>query len=352
MSKLFEIKGYIMKYYSKCSVFVDKAVQFLLAFLTFTYINQNIGYLEIVSKPVTAIIISVICMLLPMPVVVIFATVVILIQIFTVSWAMALIALILFVILYAFYFRFAPGKAVLILLIPIGFMLKIPVVVPIAYGLISTPICALPIAAGTILHYLVQYVQSNATLLQSAGEADFVKQIFAYAEQVMLNPEMWCTMLAFIATLVLVYTVRRLSVDYSWEIAIVVGVLANVNVLAYGYIIMDIPFSYISMIIESVVAIVLCLILKLFAFSVEYTRTEYLQFEDEEYYYYVKAVPKVFVAIRDKKVKTINHRKKAESKPSERVKSAERKTTVVKEQQQSEDMEIQKIIDEELEQDK
>ena len=353
MSKLFEIKGYIMKYYSTCSVFVDKAVQFILAFLTFTYINRNIGFLDILSKPITAVILSVICMLLPMPIVTVIATVIILVQIFMVSWAMALVALVLFVILYAFYFRYAPDKAVLVLLIPIAFMLDIPVVVPIAYGLLGTPICALPIAAGTILHYVVKYVQSNATMLQSAGEADFAKQIFAYGEQVMLNPEMWCTLISFTVTILLVYAVRRLSVDYSWEIAIVVGVLANINVMAYGYIIIDIQFSYISMIIGSVASIIICLILKLFAFAVEYTRTEYLQFEDDEYYYYVKALPKISVAIRDKRVKTINQRKKIETKSSERAKSVERKAVSVKEQkQQSEDLEIQKIVDEELKQDK
>ena len=33
-----------------------------------------------------------------------------------------------------------------------------------------------------------------------------------------------------------------------------------------------------------------------FLFSVDYSRTERVQFEDDEYYYYVKAVPKVVVA--------------------------------------------------------
>ena len=353
MSKLFEMKGYIMKYYSKYSLLVDKVVQFILAFLTFTYINRNIGFLDIISKPITAIILSVICMFLPMPVVVVIATIVILIQIFMVSWGMAITALVLFVILYAFYFRYAPGKAVLILLVPIAFMFNIPVVIPIAYGLIGTPVCVLPIMAGAILHYVVQYVKSNATFLQTVGEADLAKQIFEYAEQLMSNAEMWCTILAFAVSLLLVYVIRRLSVDFSWEIAIIVGVLANINVLAYGYIILDIPISFISLIVGSVAAIIICLVLKLFVFAVEYTRTEYLQFEDDEYYYYVKAIPKASVAIREKTVKMINQRKRAEVQSSERAKNIEKKVAVTRTtSQQSEDLEIQKIVDEELKQDR
>ena len=38
-------------------------------------------------------------------------------------------------------------------------------------------------------------------------------------------------------------------------------------------------------------------------FNVDYSRTERLQFEDDEYYYYVKAVPKSVITGSEKKVK-------------------------------------------------
>ena len=41
-------------------------------------------------------------------------------------------------------------------------------------------------------------------------------------------------------------------------------------------------------------------IYKLFVFSVDYAKTERVQFEDDGYYYYVKAVPK----IRTRKTRT------------------------------------------------
>ena len=45
--------------------------------------------------------------------------------------------------------------------------------------------------------------------------------------------------------------------------------------------------------------------IKFFVFNVDYTRTERVQFEDDEYYYYVKAVPKNTVSIADKQIKKI-----------------------------------------------
>ena len=43
-------------------------------------------------------------------------------------------------------------------------------------------------------------------------------------------------------------------------------------------------------------------LLQFFAFSVDYSRTEYTQFEDDDYYYYVKAVPKLAVTRPEPKV--------------------------------------------------
>ena len=51
------------------------------------------------------------------------------------------------------------------------------------------------------------------------------------------------------------------------------------------------------------------MVLQFFVFNVDYSRTEKVQFEDDEYYYYVKAVPKIVVARPEKKVKQINSQK-------------------------------------------
>ena len=343
MQKLFVIKGYLAKYYGKYSKIVDKALQFILALLTFTFINQNIGFSEIIANPIMTIVLSLICMLLPMSMTVVLATVAATLQVMTVSIGMAIVFAGVFVILYSFYFRFAPGKALLILLMPIAHMLKIPVVIPIVYGLIGSPICILPITAGTIIYYIIDYVSANGSLFETVGETDMMAQIGTYVQQIIANREMWCVIIAFAVCLLLVYSVRRLSVDYSWEIAIIAGTLGNINVMAYGYIVMDIQLSYVSLIVGSIVAIIVALLAKFFVFSVDYTRTEYLQFEDDEYYYYVKAVPKAAVAIPEKTVKRINECQKTGVIDSEKVVELEKQT-----QQSADDSEIQRIIDEEL----
>ena len=41
----------------------------------------------------------------------------------------------------------------------------------------------------------------------------------------------------------------------------------------------------------------------------DYSRTEKVQFEDDEYYYYVKAVPKVNLSSKEKQIKKISGKK-------------------------------------------
>lgn len=325
MNKLFEVKGYLSKYYTKYSKIVDKIIKFIVALLSFTFINQNIGFSEVVANPFMSLLLSLICMLLPSAMTIVLVMIVTMVQLLTLSVEATIVAGILFLVMYGFYLRYAPGKAVVLLLVPIAYMLQIPVAIPIVLGLLGTPICILPVTMGTIVYYLIDFVKSNSTMFESAGETGIWEQVAAYSQQILMNREMWCGIVAFAICLLLVYNVRRMSVDYAWEIAIIAGTLGNINAMAYGYIIMDIQLSYVSLIIGSVVSVLVALIVKFFVFSVDYTRTEHLQFEDDEYYYYVKAVPKASITIPEKTVKRINERQKTGVIDTEQIKNMEEK---------------------------
>ena len=65
----------------------------------------------------------------------------------------------------------------------------------------------------------------------------------------------------------------------------------------------------------------------------DYTRTEMVQFEDDEYYYYVKAVPKNVLAAPQKKVKRINKQQKKVPVKQEKVSGRGEKAPVRQEKQ-------------------
>ncbi len=143
-------------------------------------------------------------------------------------------------------------------------------------------------------------------------EEDGALEKFRYVIDGMLeNKAMYVTLAAFVATVIVVYFIRRLSVEYVWTIAMVTGALLDVLVMLFGDLMYNTNLSVVGLIVGSVVSVALAKALEFFVFNVDYSRTEYVQFEDDEYYYYVKAVPKNTVSVPQKRVKTIRVPEKA-----------------------------------------
>ena len=97
------------------------------------------------------------------------------------------------------------------------------------------------------------------------------------------------------------------------------GPIASIIVIAVGDIALGIHTSYGALIGGSIAAVGIGLVLELFFFTVDYARSENLQFEDDEYYYYVKAIPKVSISTPEKTVKRINERQETEIINTEEV---------------------------------
>ena len=77
-----------------------------------------------------------------------------------------------------------------------------------------------------------------------------------------------------------------------------------------GALLPEVTVPIVQLLIGSVLSAAVAFGVKFFVFSVDYTRTERVQFEDDEYYYYVKAIPKNVIAEPKKTVKKIVSQKK------------------------------------------
>ena len=143
-----------------------------------------------------------------------------------------------------------------------------------------------------------------------------MKQKITYLiDNVVRNKEMLLMAVAFALTLLIVYVVRCMSIDYAWSIAIGTGAVVELVVLLIGSMIFSVSLKLLGVLAGCVVSAGLAFLLQLTVFSMDYSRTEYVQFEDDEYYYYVKAVPKVVLSKPEKTVKKINaQRKKKKSR--------------------------------------
>ena len=111
---------------------------------------------------------------------------------------------------------------------------------------------------------------------------------------------------AFAAAAIVVFCVRKLSVDHARSIAIVLGIVIQMGMICSGEIYLGNIRAIAGVIIGCIVSLLISFAVDFMSMSLDYSRVEHVQFEDDEYYYYVKAVPKAFVSAEDKQVKRIN----------------------------------------------
>lgn len=310
MTALLEMKERLKQFYGRYSLYIMVGIRFITAFIVFTLINQNIGFMTKLKNPAISLMIALLCAFLPQNTIIFCSAVLILLHLYTASLEFALVVLVVFLILLLLYYRFSPKYSFVLLLTPVAFVLKIPYLIPLIMGLIATPVAAVPVSFGIIVYYLLYYVKQSAGTL-TGTEIDSTVQKYVYViEHALKSPQMYLMIVAFTVTIIAVYLIRRLSVDYAWTIAVFSGCLIDVLILLTGDFILDVTLEIVWLFLGSLISIIIAWLLQFFVFSVDYSRTEYVQFEDDEYYYYVKAVPKMSITKRDKTVKRINPQRK------------------------------------------
>ena len=310
MATLFELRGFIKRIYARYDIYVKPILKFLLAMVCFLVLNSKIGFMQQLRSPLVAVGLSLVCALLPLNGIVIFSGVLMLAHAYALSLEVCAVVAGVLMVMYLLYFRVSARTGILLVLTPICYILGIPYFVPLMGGLLFGPAAAIPAACGTVIYYLLKYMSQNTASLGTGEVEAATTKVVSLVDSIINNKEMFLCILAMVLTVLVVYFIRRLSVDHSWELAIGIGTVVNVVVHLCGALLPNVTVPIVKLLVGSLISVVLAFVVKFFAFSVDYTRTERVQFEDDEYYYYVKAIPKNEIAEPKKTVKKIVSQKK------------------------------------------
>ena len=306
MTTLLVAKQYIKNFINKYEVYLKPLMKLTLALASLMMINSKIGYMHRLDNLSIVLIIALMCSFMPMNFIAFVAAGFIILHFYALSLECAAVALVLFLVMFLLYFRFSPKDTLVVVLLPICFVLKIPYVIPLAMGLLGTPASVVSTGCGVMVNYLVNYMSDNATAISAMGEEEITTKLRYIIDGLMDNREMLLTIAAFAITIIVVYIIRRLSVDHAWTIAMIGGAIVNVVVLLVGDLIFDTNVSIVGIFVGTIISLLIVKVLEFFVFHLDYNRVEKVQFEDDEYYYYVKAVPKITMAAPSKTVKRIN----------------------------------------------
>ena len=305
MTTLLVAKQYVKNFISKYEVDLKPLLKLILALAALMMINSKIGYMHRLDDISIVLIVALMCSFMPMNFIIFVAAAFTVLHMYALSLECAVITLVVFLILFLLYFRFSPKDTLVVLLTPMSFAIGIPYVIPLAMGLIGTPASAISVGCGVVVTFLINYIAEGATAL-SGMEEDMATRFRFIIDGFIDNKSMVLMIAAFAVTIIVVYFIRRLSIDYAWTIAIIAGALADVMVLLVGDLMFDTKVSILGLIVGTIFSVLAAKVVEFFALHLDYSRTEKVQFEDDEYYYYVKAVPKITVSAPSKTVKKIN----------------------------------------------
>ncbi len=307
MTAIYEIREKAADFINQYEYILIPVGKFVIAMILLTMLNSKIGYYEMLTDPLLMVILSLVCALVPAAFTPAVLSAVMLAHLYTVSYEVTIFGAVLVLVIFLLYFRFTPRDTILLLMMPIAYKLNIHYAVPILGGLLCSPGAAAPAAIGIIMINFVQMIAENKETLtnKEVGVATMIN-FQNLADTFLTNKAMWIMAFALAATAIIVYFIRRLAITQAWAVAIIVGTVSELILLLIGDIRFNTNFSFGTIFLGVIISFAIAMVVRFFAFNVDYTRIESVQFEDDDYYYYVKAVPKVMLPTARRTVKTIS----------------------------------------------
>ena len=347
MTALLELKQRIKNLYSQYEIYILPVLRFVLAMVYFIWINTNMGYMKQIDNIFIVLILALICSILPSGVMIFVGFALMVAHGYALGIEVAGFMLVLILFMAILFLRFSSDNNLVLVFTPLSFGFSVPTLLPIGSGLLCNAFSALPAGCGVIIYYFIRFIRVQHKLLENPDVA-IADKLKLLTDGIVQNWGMWITVIAFIAVILLVNLIRTRSFDYAWRIAIVTGSVVYIVIMVFGSMFMSVSTELAGIILSGVAAIIIGFVIEFFELGVDYSRTELTQFEDDEYIYYVKAVPKALVSESKKSVKkfTSNSKVVEEVRLDEVRQNKETKAY----QQESQHQEIKPIPEENLSQ--
>ncbi|WFR58187.1 hypothetical protein QA584_03730 [Anaerocolumna sp. AGMB13025] len=305
------LRARLRNLYQKYEIYIDTVAKFLMALVVFQIINRVLNYDQRLKQITIVFVLSLLSAFTPSAILVLLAALVSVIHIYYISKILSVIVIVIILIMYCLFLRFTPKLGYVILAVPILYFLKVPYIIPLLLGLFATPLSIVPTACGVIIFYLFGVIREAVTLPINVSVEDTL-QVYTYVIDGLIgNKQLFMTIVIFSLVILVTYIIRRMKFDYAREIAVAAGVLTCILGFLFSDLKLDVSEQIGIMILGTIASGILAVIIQFFHLTLDYTGVEHVQFEDEDYYYYVKAVPKINVTAPQINVKRYNTQKNA-----------------------------------------
>ena len=273
MKGIYNIRTLFEKYYSEYGNYIDAAAKFVTALILFMQINGRIGGKSIFGNIFVELILALVCAILPPNVMIVLASVAALLQFASVSIA-----------------SLAVGGG--------GLFFHVPCIVPISFGLMGSTMSAAGMAAGTVFYYTLLTIGKlggasvDLAMAKQSTAEKILAELQTMIDTLLGEQEMILMLVVLLAVFAVVFLARRMAMKHAWKVAIAAGTVIYLVLMMAGYMMLHLEIGILWILIGTLISAAVAFLLEQLFFNLDYRKIENLQFEDNDYYYYVEAVPK------------------------------------------------------------
>lgn len=299
MTALLSFRESIIKFYAKYDTYVVSVWKFVLALVSFLLISGRLGYLEKLNNLFLVLILALFCSFMPVNTIVLLGAALMAGHLYGLSLPALLVGGGILIILLLLYMGILSRNGYALIFTMLALAFGCPAAAPLVFGLVAGPASMAAICFGTAAYYGIAAVNRTAqagTALGGTTAAEeskaVVETIKTLMDAVLGENRMVLMMISLAAAFLVVWLIRRMAIKYSWTLAVGMGTLTFLVVSLMGCLVFG-EFGQIpGLLLGTAVSAVIALAVKFFRFQVDYTHVMNVQFEDGDYYYYVKAIPK------------------------------------------------------------
>lgn len=303
MTTFMKLRDSVRSFFSAHSYWLSTIAKGVMWFICATMINRYLGFSEVLSSPLIALGLSVFLAFPPMSVGGIVFSVAVLLQVFSLSRHAVIAAIGFFLLAYIICGIYRCERTEFFVIQSSMYFLGLPFLAPLFTGLFGKAKNGGSVAFSCIISWFLKTISENAAQLTDSSAPVTMADLLV--KEIVSNPMFYVYLSACMAVFVVSRLITRLPVDYAWQIAAGAGVMAGFFIGLTGRLFLDRRSGIVPLIISSLIVAAAGLIVSLFFRDLDYSRTEKVSFEDDEYLYYVTAVPKIHVAEEVNEIKKI-----------------------------------------------
>ena len=302
MTKLINIKENVRIFYDKNLSWLHPLFKAVLSLLVLLVVQQMFGYNAAVNKPPILIAVSVIQAFLPLSFLFYSGSVLIMLNLWNVSLELLAFFFILFLICCLSFIRIDSKYIFILMLTPVLFFLKLEYLLPVVVGMTVGTAGLLPVVGGILVYFFSVYTRDASALIAASSGSETGIGIQRVVRLMLIDKKLLVILVAFCLVILVASALYRMFHENAWMFCVVISNVALALLLLSGRLIFELDYAIWRVFLEIILAIGLDTVVQFFKGIGDVSRIEKVSFEDEEYIYYVKAVPKMKVAQAERSV--------------------------------------------------